>query len=271
MTFLSRWRSTRTFALAWLVFMACSAPAGAQTARDALGPGDSVRVTVFRYPDLTTEARISDKGTIFFPMIGEVNLNGMTADRASERIASRLKEGKFLVNPQVGVSLLTLRSRQVSVLGDVTRPGRYALEDSSAKLTDILAMAGGMGPLAADTVTIVSHRAGKTIKTEVNVPVVMRGQMEKNIEIQNGDTVFVPRAPVFYIYGEVVRGGMYKLENSMTVMQAISVGGGITVRGSDRRLEVRRRTPDGQWREYGAKLADAVQPDDVIYVKESLF
>jgi polysaccharide export outer membrane protein len=196
----------------------------------------------------------------------------MTADAASQRIAARLKDGKFLINPQVGVALLTLRSRQVSVLGDVTRPGRYALEDTSAKLTDILAMAGGLAPLAADTVTVMSQRDGKPIKTEVNLQSIMRGvQIEKNVDIRNGDTVFVPRAPVFYIYGEVTRGGAYKLEQHMTVMQAISVGGGVTLRGSDRRLQVRRRAPDGQLREYSAKLADLVQPDDVIYVKESLF
>jgi len=241
-------------------------------ARDTLGPGDTVRITVFRYPDLTTEARVSDSGTVVFPMIGEVKVGGLSADAAGEQIARRLKDGKFLINPQVGVSLLQLRSRQVSVLGDVARPGRYALEDTSAKLTDILAMAGGMGPLAADDVTIMSNRNGKVIKSEVNLPSIMGGsQSEKNVDIQNGDTVFVPRAPVFYIYGEVQRGGVYKLEHGMNIMQAISVGGGITLRGSDRRLEVRRRTSDGQWREYSAKLADAVQPNDVIYIKESLF
>ena len=240
--------------------------------RDALGPGDSLRVTVFRYPDLTTEVRVSDKGTIVFPLVGEVQVGGLTADALGTRIAQRLRDGKFLINPQVSVALLQLRSRQVSVLGDVARPGRYPLEDASAKVTDILAMAGGLGPLAADTITVMSSQGGKTVKTEVDLPSVMRSaQMDKNIDIRNGDTVFVPRAPVFYIYGEVQRGGVYKLENKMSIMQAISVGGGITLRGSDRRLQVRRRTSDGEWRESSAQLFDVVQADDVIYVKESFF
>jgi polysaccharide export outer membrane protein len=257
--------------LLWFLSLALTASA-ADAPRDTLGPGDSVRITVFRYPDLTTEARISDKGTINFPMVGEVALNGLTADAAGSRIASRLKEGKFLLNPQVQVSLLQLRSRQVSVLGEVARPGRYPLEDTSAKLTDVLALAGGLGPLAADKVAVVSNRAGKQMKTEVDVPALMRGAgVEKNFDIQNGDTIFVPRAPVFYIYGEVQRGGAYKLEPSMSVMQAISVGGGLTLRGSDRRLEVRRKTPDGQTKQASIKLTDNVQPDDVIYVKESFF
>jgi len=100
----------------------------------------------------------------------------------------------------------------------------------------------------------------------------MRGvDVGKNFDIQNGDTIFVPRAPVFYIYGEVQRGGAYKLEQGMTVMQAISVGGGLTLRGSDRRLEVRRRADSGQTQQAGIKLTDVVQPNDVIYVKESFF
>lgn len=251
-----------------------SAPAApsAGGARDTLGPGDQVRVTVFRYPDLTTEARISDQGSITFPMVGEVKLAGLTAEAGAARIAQKLKEGKFLLNPQVQMSLLQLRSRQVSVLGDVARPGRYALEDTSTRLTDIIAMAGGMSNLASDTVTIMSNRGGKPIKTEVNVPALMKGaETARNVDIQNGDTVFVPRAPVFYIYGEVQRGGVYKLEDKMTIMQAISLGGGITLRGSDRRLVVRRKGADGQYNESGGKLTDVVHPDDVIYVKESFF
>lgn len=248
------------------------APSAAAPARDTLGPGDQVRITVFRYPDLTTEARISDQGSIAFPMVGEVKLAGLTAEAGAQRIAQKLKDGKYLLNPQVQMSLLQLRSRQVSVLGDVARPGRYALEDTSARLTDIIAMAGGMSNLAADTVTIMSNRGGKQIKTEVNVPSLMKGvEVQKNVDIQNGDTIFVPRAPVFYIYGEVQRGGVYKLEDKMTIMQAISLGGGITLRGSDRRLLVRRKGSNGEYSESGGKLTDVVHPDDVIYVKESFF
>jgi len=264
------WQLARILLFFWCTFAVW--PALAQSGGDTLGPGDTVRITVFRHPDLSSEVRLSDKGTVAFPLIGEVSLKGLSTDAAAARIASKLKEGKFLVAPQVSISLLQLRSRQVSVLGDVAHPGRYALEDPSAKLTDVLAMAGGTGPLAADNVTVMSNRGGKTIKTEVNLPDIMRGSpAQQDPGIQSGDTVFVPRAPVFYIYGEVQHGGAYKLEHGMTVMQAISLGGGITLRGSDRRIEIRRRGPDGQWQEASAKLADGVRPDDVIYVKESFF
>ena len=83
--------------------------------------------------------------------------------------------------------------------------------------------------------------------------------------------MYVDRAPVFYIYGEVMHSGAYPVKAGMTIMQAISVGGGITPRGSEHRIKLRRVEGDGKTREYDAKLVDVIKPDDVIFVKESLF
>lgn len=240
--------------------------------REILGEGDSIRITVFQNPDLTTETRISEQGTITFPLVGEISLSGLTPSGAEARIAERLIRGKFVLKPQVSLNVLRVRSRQVSVLGQVTRPGRYPLDDTSSNLTDILALAGGVSPTGDDNVTVMVTRSGKTAKLEINVPSMYRtGDLSSNLQLENGDTVFVQRAPVFYIYGEVQRAGSYRLEPAMTVMQALSVGGGVTPRGTDRGLKIRRRTPDGTFQTIAARLTDSVQPDDVIYVRESLF
>src|SRR6266850_6961717 len=240
--------------------------------REILGEGDSVRITVFQNPDLTTETRISERGTITFPLIGEIALTGLTPARAEARIAEYLVKGKFLVKPQVSLNLLQVRSRQVSVLGQVARPGRYPLDDTSSNLTDILALAGGVTPTGDDNVTVTMKRDGKIAKLDVDVPTMYRaGDMSRNIRLENGDVIFVQRAPVFYIYGEVQRAGSYRLEQAMTVMQALSVGGGVTPRGTDRGLKIRRRAPDGTFQAVDARLTDLVQPNDVIYVRESLF
>jgi polysaccharide export outer membrane protein len=240
--------------------------------RETLGAGDSIRVMVFQNPDLTTETRVSDRGTIVFPLVGEVALSGHTPSAAGDRIAEQLKQGNFLKNPQVTVSVLQVRSRQVSVLGQVARPGRYALDDTSSKLTDILALAGGIGPAGDDTVTVMARRNGKVSKLEVDVVEMYRsGDLSPNIEVQNGDTIFVPRAPVFYIYGEVQRPGAYRLEPDMMVMHALSLGGGLTPQGTQRGLKIHRRMPDREVRKLDAQLDQPVQPDDVIYVRASLF
>ena len=240
--------------------------------REILGEGDSIRITVFQNPDLTTETRVSERGTITFPLVGEISLAGLTPAAAEVRIADRLIKGKFVLKPQVSLNIVRVRSRQVSVLGQVARPGRYPLDDTSSNLTDILALAGGVSPTGDENVTVMVRRNGKTAKLEINVPTMYRtGDLSSNLQLENGDTIFVQRAPVFYIYGEVQRAGSYRLEQAMTVMQALSVGGGVTPRGTDRGLKIRRRAADGTIRTIDARLTDPVQPDDVIYVRESLF
>ncbi len=269
--------SALTTASRWLAMLAAIAlfsPAihAAAASRETLGAGDTIRVTVFQNPDLTVETRISERGTIVFPLIGEIVLGGQTPAGAGSRIAAQLKQERVMKDPQVSVSVVQVRSRQVSVLGNVVRPGRYALDDTNLTLTDILALAGGISPGGADTVTVVNSGNGTEKKREINVPeMIARGDMSANFEIQNGDTIFVQRAPVFYIYGEVQRAGAYRLEPDMVVMHALSLGGGMTPRGSDRGLSIHRRMPNGAVRKIEAKLFESVRPDDVIYVKESLF
>jgi polysaccharide biosynthesis/export protein len=243
-----------------LMTLALAAPGLARAAADNLGPGDTVHVTVFQQPDLTTDARISDGGTITMPLIGAVKVSGHTTREAADAIAAALKDGQYLKSPQVAVALTTVRSRQVSMLGLILHPGRYPLEDSRAKLPDLIAAAGGIAAGGSESVTVI--RDGKP--QSVNA-------LAKDFELKNGDTIYVDRAPVFYIYGEVLHAGAYPVKAGMTVMQAISIGGGITPRGSENRVKLRRAEPDGKTREYDAKLVDVIRPDDVIFVKESLF
>ncbi|MEO8716787.1 MAG: polysaccharide export protein EpsE [Burkholderiales bacterium] len=263
--------------LAALLLIAAPLASPAQPSEPAavnakLGAGDSIRVTVYQNPDLTTEARISPLGAIVFPMIGEVALDGLTLAEAGARIAQMLRHGKFIIKPQVAVAMLEARSRLVHVLGQVSRPGNYALEDSGSRLTDVLTQAGGISPTGADLVTVLSNRDGKSVKQEIDVPAIFRGgDPAANIQIGSGDTIFVRRAPVFYIYGEVQRAGAYRLEPNMTVMQALSLGGGLTVRGTERGIGINRRLPDGQYSKVEARLTDAVLPDDIVNVRESLF
>jgi polysaccharide biosynthesis/export protein len=243
-----------------LLVWAMALTAAAQQPSDKLGAGDAVRVTVFQQPDLTTETRVTDKGTITVPLIGETKVAGLSAAQAGTHIAEQLKKGQYLKNPQVSVAVTTVRSQQVSVIGLVTRPGRYGLEDTSYKVTDVIAAAGGFAAGGSEIVTVI--RDGKPQKIDI---------LKASFALKNGDTVVVERAPVFYIYGEVSRSGAYRVEPNMTVMQAIAAGGGITPRGSDRRLKLRRAGPDGKIVETDASLQDVVKADDTIYVKEALF
>lgn len=269
----------RTVAWLLLATIAIAAPVAAQPqladtrpSKETLGAGDSIRITVFQNQDLTTETRLSPGGSIVFPLIGEVALHGLTPAQAGSRIADQLRRGRFIVNPQVAVAVVQVRSRQVHVLGELLRPGTYVLEDAGSRLTDVLTLAGGISPAGADTVTILKRRGSNPEKYEINVPAIFNGgDPASNVEIESGDTLFVERAPVFYIYGEVQRAGAYRLQPHMIVMQALSLGGGLTARGTERGIGIHRRGPGGQFSKLDAKLTDAVQAGDVVFVRESLF
>jgi polysaccharide biosynthesis/export protein len=249
-----------------------AAPSPAAPSPELLGDGDSVRVTVFQNPDLTTEARISERGSISFPLIGEVVIAGLTPEGAAARIADRLTRGKFVINPQVSLSLQQLRSRQVSVLGEVGKPGRYALDDVNNSLTAVLARAGGINGEGDDSVVVVRNQNGRETRTAIDVPEMYRtGDMSHDMRLENGDVIYVKHAPQFYLYGQVQKAGAYRLQPQMTVMQAISVGGGLTPRGTLHGLKVQRRNPDGQVSTVDVHPTDVVRADDVIVVRERLF
>jgi polysaccharide export outer membrane protein len=241
-------------------------------APDALGPGDAVRVTVFQNPDLTTEATISADGTLAFPLLGEVKLAERTPIEAGRLIAERLRQRKFVLDPQVSVTLVELRSRQVAVLGAVAKPGHYPLEATHSRVTDLLALAGGVNEAGDDAVVVVTNRNGSPERIEIDVPAMYQsGDLKANIELKPGDTIFVPTAAVFYIYGAVQSPGAYPLEPGTSVLRALALGGGLTARGTERGLTIHRQGADGVARELDAKLADGVEQNDVIRVKASVF
>lgn len=249
---------------------AATARAGAPPSASGLGPGDLVRVTVFGQPELETSTVVSDGGSITLPLVGPVNVGGLDSQQAERAIARAYSEGGYLVDPQITLTVQELRSRQVSVLGQVQNPGRFPLA-SRMTLLDALALAGGVTQLGGSDVFLIRKVAGQARKFEINID-NMLGAPGANtlLELGAGDTVYVPEAPRFYIYGEVRRPDAYALKPGMTVMQAISVGGGLTDRGSDSRIRIRRTTDDGT-REFRAALDDEVREGDVVYVKERLF
>lgn len=323
-----------------------------------LGPGDALRITVFQNPDLTLETRVAENGTISFPLIGTVKVGGLSPAAAEKLIADKLKNGKFVKQPQVNIALTEVRGSQIAVLGLVSKPGRFPLEASSTRLSDILAqaggvvpeagggtavlsgsrdgkpfhqevditalfgdqsgssnvtlkngdvvyvtpgnqvsvlgmvnkpgrfpldntkmyltdvltLAGGLAPNASDVAIISGKRDGQPFRKEVDLAAIyLNGKTDQNVIVAAGDEIYVHRAPVFYIYGEAQKPGAYRIERNMTVVQALAQGGGPTARGTERGLKLMRRMPNGGNQELTPKMTDLVLPDDVIYVRESLF
>jgi len=237
-----------------------------------LGPGDVLRIQVFQSADLTVEARISESGVISYPLLGVVKLAGLSPQQAETLISTRLKEGKFLQNPQVTLNVLQFRSQQVSVLGQVARPGRYPLETTGMRLSEILSVAGGVGATGADSVILMTTRNGRPQRLEIDlVDMFTSGDLSKDVVLQAGDTLYVNRAPNYFVYGQVQRPGQYALDRGMTVAQAIAKGGGLTLRGTDRGVRLHRRISERNIQVLEPKLDDPVKPDDLIFIRESIF
>jgi len=258
------------------VLLASLGPAQAQRPAGAtdyvLGPGDVVRVTVFQSPELTLETRIPETGVVTYPLLGQVALGGLTVAAAEKRLADGLLAGKFLKQPQVSILVITQRGSQATVLGHAVRQGRYPLELSNTKLSDLLAMAGGVAPDGSDTLTVVGTRDGKAFRKQVDLRTLFRGgNPADDIVIQHNDVVYIERMPQIYVYGEVQRPGVLRLERGMTVLQALAASGGLTLRGTQRGIRVHRRGGDGAVQEMTPGLQEALQQDDVVFVRESLF
>lgn len=237
-----------------------------------LGPGDVLQISVYNNPDLTTNTPIGEDGKISFPLIGEVVLGGLTRTEAEHRIAQRLDSGGFVPKPSVTIAITDYRSQTVSVLGEVNKPGTYPIE-RPLKVTRLLAMAGGINAKGSTVVTVVTQAPdGTSHRQRIDLGRIMEnGNLGQDVLVGNGGIVYVPPAPVFYIYGEVRNPGAYPLTDGMTVQQALSVGGGLTRRATERGIELDRKGSDGRTHRYAARLNTPLEPDDVLRIPESWF
>jgi len=237
-----------------------------------LRPGDSISVSVFQNADLKLDARITETGNISYPLIGVIGLGGLTIAAAEQAIAKALSDGGFVRKPQVTIAVKSMHGNMVSVLGQVAKAGRFELETVNMRVTDLLAVAGGISQNGADTAILTGVRDGRPLRREIDIAgIFLDDRHQDNIVVAGGDVIYVHRAPVFYIYGEVGKAGAHRVERGMTVRQALALAGGPTARGTERRLVLYRRGAGGAIESLSPDLNDPIRPDDVFYVRESIF
>ncbi len=245
----------------------------------ALGPGDVVRISVYGQQDLNTITRITSEGRLSFPLIGEVNVAGKSNREAESEIAALLQRGNFVRNPQVQIFVEERRTNPedlVTILGEIEDPGKFPVQSVSGEgagtIVDLLALAGGVTRQAADYLTLVTTKDGITKRVQIDlIALVKDADIRQNYTISGGDLVLIPKADFYYIYGEVKRPGRYRLERDTSVMQALSVSGGLTEDGREKGITLRRRDKSGESKEFKVKTTEQLQADDVVHVKSRLF
>jgi polysaccharide biosynthesis/export protein len=237
-----------------------------------LGPGDQLRVDVYGQPDMSGALYVGDDGNVSIPLVGPVQIAGLSPVEAAGRVEKALKDGQFLVDPHVTIAVLEVRNQRVSVLGEVQKPGRYAI-DPNTSIFELLADAGGVTQTSGEVISIQrTGPDGSVTRYPVNLKSLDGGMdLVPGKALRGGDQIFVPTAEQYYIYGEVANPNKYRIEPGMTVIQAIARAGGITQRGSERRVIIKRAVQNGQTITVHPRPDEQVQPGDVIRVKESIF
>jgi len=239
--------------------------------RYVVGPTDTLSITVVGEPDLTNKYRVDTDGTITLPYLGRQPAAGSTVAELQTKITTLLKDG-YLQNPQVLIDVDVYKARSVLVVGEVRSPGKVQLTGLTMSLLEALALAGSPTAAAANEVIVVhSPKPGELAKEiVVNRRDLELGRAGLDVTLQDGDLINVPTAKRFWISGQVKNPGNYVLDTGTTVAQALILAGGLTERGSDRRLTF-IRTVNGKIVEVPAKMEDKVQPNDEIKVGSRLF
>ena len=239
-----------------------------------VGAQDVLTITVFGEAELSGKFTVEQDGTFTFPQIGRVKAGGSTLRAVEQELRTKLADG-YLKNPQVSATIENYRSQRILIMGEVRSPGEYQLTGEMTLLS-ALARAGSTTPTASRDATIVRPRkdpkpgedASEIIK--IDLADLQAGNMSLNVSLQDGDTINVLKAHSVFVAGQVKSPGAYAVESDTTVLQVVSLAGGLTDRGSDSRIRV-QRTVKGKKVEIAVKLTDLVLPGDTIIVRERFF
>jgi polysaccharide export outer membrane protein len=213
-----------------------------------IGGRDVLEITVYDEPDLDRKVRVSNRGYISFPLIGNVKVAGLSAAQMEEKLESLLKRG-YLINPQISVNISEYRSNEIYVLGAVNKAGAYPLMGEN-NLLEALSRAGGIattkeGFLASKELYIIREELSaeegiKYIRVDLN-RLLAQGDLSLNIPLKGRDTIYVPQVDSIFVYGEVNSPGSYKLlEKEVTVLEAVTRAGGLTKYAAANRTKVIR-------------------------------
>jgi polysaccharide export outer membrane protein len=268
-----------------------------------IGPGDVVHIAVQGQADLTGDFRVDAEGSISFPILGKIKAAAHTPLDLERKLTTLLADG-YLRRPVVTVTVAQYGSQRVYVTGEVQKPGPYGLR-ADRSLLALLADVGNLGANVGHEVIVIrpisdavagplipsapSAGGGSTVGGEgglvvagqplevpgadvfrISLQELQAGNPERNVLLQAGDTVYFPRAAQIYITGSVSRPGPYKYQEGMTLLQALTLAGGVTDRGATGRTKI-VRIVDGKKKETKAKPTDLVLPEDLIQVPERFF
>ena len=253
-----------------------SVSAAKPDARESLliGPGDLLHVSVVREADLDEQVRVRDSGEVNLPLIGDVHVAGLDPAAAADAIAAKYLAGSFLKHPDVEVFVEEYATQPVSVLGQVVKPGTYQIT-TARTLLDLLAMAGGLTPLADRHIMVEHGPDAKQREERVFLSNRSDDALMANVMIEPGDTILVPKAGIVYVLGDVGRPGGYAMQNEsrITVLEALATAGGVNRTADEKRARVIHNY-NGQYDEEDLPLREIERgesPDELLRANDVIY
>jgi polysaccharide export outer membrane protein len=259
--------------------------ASKETADDyRLGPEDVIDIRVFELDQLNRTVRVSGDGKVELPLVGSIEVNGLTTNQVAGRIADRLRD-RYVQNPQVSIFITQFNSQKVSLLGAVANPATYPLS-GQRRLLQLLAEAGSLGTEAGTTLYVFRQTDdGRSARLTVPLnDLLLQGDPRWNVLLRAGDVISVPpeEAIAVTVLGAVNSPGVHKLPvgDAATLLKAVALAGGLNERASKGGVQIKRAGDDGSETVIKADLGDILsgkKPDvilregDVVLVKESFF
>jgi polysaccharide biosynthesis/export protein len=270
---------------AWCIAVFCVSTIGTVASQSAptnyvVGPQDVLTITVFDQEDLSGKYPIDADGSFTFPLIGRVQAGGLTLRQLEAQLKKQLKDEAIFKDPQLAVAVESYNSQKIHIVGEVRNPATYPLTGDMS-LIEAIARAGSTLPSASGEALIVRAKAGTqstgpvmpnddTEVTTVDLKSLQSGALSQNMALRDGDTIFVPRSESIYVFGQVKNPGAYTVQKNTTVLQALSLAGGVNERGATGRIKI-VRIEKGKTIEVRVKLTDIVRPGDTIMVPERFF
>jgi polysaccharide export outer membrane protein len=270
--------------LSFVIGVVAAGLIGAQSPTQAdyvVGPQDVLTITSYDQVDMSGKFTLEADGTFSYPLLGRIKAGGLTLRALEDSLKQRLKSEGFFRNPQITVSVDTYKSQRVFVMGEVRIPGAYPLSGNMS-LVEALARAGSTLPTASGEAVIVhagDTASGSTPRSDddpidlvrIDLKALQNGIASQNAALRDGDTIFVSRAESVYVFGQVKNPGAYTMQQKNTsVLQALSLAGGVNDRGSTGRIRV-VRIVNGEKKELKVKLTDVVRPGDTVIVRDKFF
>jgi polysaccharide export outer membrane protein len=234
---------------------------------------------VFDEPTMSGSYRVDSDGSFQYPMLGRVPAVGMKPRDIAQFLKTKLEDG-YINRAQVTVVVDQYRSRSIFIVGEVRSPGKYPMTGDMT-LIEALAAAGSTTQNASTEVLILRPRDSTSAAPltpdqmdqanvfRVSLAELQLGRLSQNVALMEGDTIFIPKAEKFFVTGQIKTPGAYTYERGLTVLQAISLAGGFTEKGSNRRIKV-IRTVKGKKVEQGVDLSDTIQPGDTLVIPQRL-